>query len=197
MSTVLVLTGNDVAHPKAGAGSREVLGREASGEFVFAVVGHAGSGTTAIATNPDYSRLFSRLGWRSFIAGIALAALIPMLRRLIGGKEEVRSTKEQAEIVNDALTPGAISQTRRVRVVARKIAGSVDHRFGVQRQEEVRRVAPQLVSKKAWRRDPHDGEWHIVKRDGLSNDCWICAKPPFPKTVTDHDNRLSIAHLIV
>jgi deoxycytidylate deaminase len=32
-----------------GAGSREVLGREASGEFIFAVVGHAGSGTTAIA----------------------------------------------------------------------------------------------------------------------------------------------------
>jgi deoxycytidylate deaminase len=32
-----------------GPGSREVLGREASGEFIFAVVGHAGSGTTAIA----------------------------------------------------------------------------------------------------------------------------------------------------
>jgi 2-oxoglutarate decarboxylase len=31
-----------------------------------------------------------------------------------------RHQQEQAEIVNDALTPGAISQTRRVRVVARK-----------------------------------------------------------------------------
>ena len=31
-----------------------------------------------------------------------------------------RHQQEQAEIVNDALTPGAISQTRRVRVVARR-----------------------------------------------------------------------------
>jgi POT family proton-dependent oligopeptide transporter len=41
------------------------------------------TGTTAIATNPDYSKLFSRLGWGSFIAGVALIALIPFLRRLI------------------------------------------------------------------------------------------------------------------
>jgi POT family proton-dependent oligopeptide transporter len=41
------------------------------------------TGTTAIATNPDYSKLFSRLGWGSFIAGVALIALIPLLRRLI------------------------------------------------------------------------------------------------------------------
>ena len=39
-----------VLNPKAtGPGSRQVLIREASNEFVFAVVGHAGSGTTAIA----------------------------------------------------------------------------------------------------------------------------------------------------
>ena len=31
-----------------------------------------------------------------------------------------RHQQEQAEIINDALTPGAISQTRKVRVVARK-----------------------------------------------------------------------------
>jgi len=31
-----------------------------------------------------------------------------------------RHQQEQAEIVSDALTPGAISQTRRVRVVARR-----------------------------------------------------------------------------
>ncbi len=31
-----------------------------------------------------------------------------------------RHQQEQAEIVNDALTPGAISQTRRVRLVARR-----------------------------------------------------------------------------
>ncbi len=41
------------------------------------------TGTTAIATNPDYSKLFSRLGWGSFIAGVALFALIPLLRKLI------------------------------------------------------------------------------------------------------------------
>jgi POT family proton-dependent oligopeptide transporter len=41
------------------------------------------TGTTAIATNPDYSKLFSRLGWGSFVAGVALIALIPLLRKLI------------------------------------------------------------------------------------------------------------------
>jgi POT family proton-dependent oligopeptide transporter len=41
------------------------------------------TGTTASVTNPDYSKLFSRLGWGSFIAGLALIALIPLLRRLI------------------------------------------------------------------------------------------------------------------
>ena len=41
------------------------------------------TGTTAIATNPEYSKLFSRLGWGSFIAGMALIALIRLLRKLI------------------------------------------------------------------------------------------------------------------
>jgi POT family proton-dependent oligopeptide transporter len=41
------------------------------------------TGTTAIVTNPEYSKLFSRLGWGSFIAGVALVALIPILRKLI------------------------------------------------------------------------------------------------------------------
>lgn len=41
------------------------------------------TGTTAIATNPNYSKLFSRLGWGSFVAGVALTALIPLLRKLI------------------------------------------------------------------------------------------------------------------
>src|SRR5213079_3031471 len=41
------------------------------------------TGTTAVATNPEYSKLFSRLGWGSFFAGIALALLIPRLRKLI------------------------------------------------------------------------------------------------------------------
>lgn len=42
------------------------------------------TGTTAIATNSDYSKLFARLGWGSFIAGVLLVALIPLLRKLIG-----------------------------------------------------------------------------------------------------------------
>jgi POT family proton-dependent oligopeptide transporter len=41
------------------------------------------TGTTAFATNPEYSKLFSRLGWGSFIAGVALIALIRPLRKLI------------------------------------------------------------------------------------------------------------------
>jgi POT family proton-dependent oligopeptide transporter len=41
------------------------------------------TGTTAIATNPEYSKLFSRLGWGSLVAGVALVALIPLLRKLI------------------------------------------------------------------------------------------------------------------
>jgi POT family proton-dependent oligopeptide transporter len=41
------------------------------------------TGTTAIATNPEYSKLFSRLGWGSFIAGVGLISLIPLLRKLI------------------------------------------------------------------------------------------------------------------
>lgn len=53
------------------------------------------TGTTAVATNPDYSKLFSRLGWASFIAGVALIALIPLLRRLIG--DSPRRTQEATE----------------------------------------------------------------------------------------------------
>jgi len=41
------------------------------------------TGTTASATNPEYSKLFSRLGWGSFVAGVVLIALIPRLRKLI------------------------------------------------------------------------------------------------------------------
>jgi len=53
------------------------------------------TGTTAIATNPDYTKLFSRLGWASFVAGVALIALIPLLRRLI--QDSPTRTQEAAE----------------------------------------------------------------------------------------------------
>jgi POT family proton-dependent oligopeptide transporter len=41
------------------------------------------AGTTALATNPEYASLFARLGWGSVATGAVLAALIPVLRRLI------------------------------------------------------------------------------------------------------------------
>jgi POT family proton-dependent oligopeptide transporter len=41
------------------------------------------AGTTAVATNPDYATLFGRLGGGSFVAGVLLLLLIPVLRRLI------------------------------------------------------------------------------------------------------------------
>ena len=50
------------------------------------------AGTTATATNPAYSKLFAQLGWGSFIAGVALIALIPLLRRLIQDSTK-RSTR--------------------------------------------------------------------------------------------------------
>ncbi len=44
------------------------------------------AGTTAIATNPEYSSLFMRLGTGSLLVGLVLVALIPFLRRLIRDK---------------------------------------------------------------------------------------------------------------
>jgi len=46
-------------------------------------------GTTAIATNPEYMKLFGALGAGSLVVGIALVVLIPFLRRLITDKAEV------------------------------------------------------------------------------------------------------------
>jgi POT family proton-dependent oligopeptide transporter len=45
------------------------------------------TGTTAVATNPEYFTLFARLGTGSFLVGILLVTLIPVLRRLITDKE--------------------------------------------------------------------------------------------------------------
>jgi POT family proton-dependent oligopeptide transporter len=47
------------------------------------------SGTTAVATNPEYVKLFGALGAGSLVVGIALVVLIPFLRRLITDKAEV------------------------------------------------------------------------------------------------------------
>jgi POT family proton-dependent oligopeptide transporter len=46
------------------------------------------SGTTAVATNAGYAKLFAELGAGSLLVGIALVALIPFLRKLITDKAE-------------------------------------------------------------------------------------------------------------
>jgi POT family proton-dependent oligopeptide transporter len=46
------------------------------------------SGTTAVATNPEYVKLFGALGAGSLVVGLALVVLIPFLRRLITDKAE-------------------------------------------------------------------------------------------------------------
>src|SRR6478672_8496833 len=46
------------------------------------------TGTTAVATNPGYAKLFAELGAGSLVVGIALVVLIPFLRKLITDKAE-------------------------------------------------------------------------------------------------------------
>ena len=46
------------------------------------------TGTTAIATNAGYAKLFAELGLGSFVVGIGLLVLIPLLRKLITDKAE-------------------------------------------------------------------------------------------------------------
>ena len=47
------------------------------------------SGTTAVATNPEYVKLFGALGAGSLVVGVALVVLIPFLRKLITDKAEI------------------------------------------------------------------------------------------------------------
>lgn len=46
------------------------------------------TGTTAVATNPGYMKLFAELGAGSLAVGIALVVLIPFLRKLISDKAD-------------------------------------------------------------------------------------------------------------
>jgi hypothetical protein len=46
------------------------------------------TGTTAVAANPGYAKLFAELGAGSLAVGIALVVLIPFLRKLITDKAE-------------------------------------------------------------------------------------------------------------
>ncbi|HEY1771362.1 MAG TPA: oligopeptide:H+ symporter [Chthoniobacterales bacterium] len=49
------------------------------------------NGTTAVATNPEYVKLFGALGAGSLLVGIALVVLVPFLRRLISDKAKIIS----------------------------------------------------------------------------------------------------------
>ena len=48
------------------------------------------TGSTAVATNPGYAKLFTELGLFSLAVGVALVVLIPFLRKLITDKAEAR-----------------------------------------------------------------------------------------------------------
>jgi len=57
------------------------------------------TGTTAIATNPGYAKLFAELGLGSLAVGIALVVLIPFLRKLITDKAEVTPAEMETTTV--------------------------------------------------------------------------------------------------
>ena len=57
------------------------------------------NGTTAVATNPEYVKLFAELGAGSLVVGVALVLLIPFLRRLITDKAEIPSEEMAAATV--------------------------------------------------------------------------------------------------
>ena len=54
------------------------------------------TGTTAVATNPGYAKLFAELGAGSLAVGIALVVLIPFLRKLITDKRGGGSARRSA-----------------------------------------------------------------------------------------------------
>jgi POT family proton-dependent oligopeptide transporter len=55
-------------------------------------------GTTALATNPEYVKLFAELGLGSLVVGVTLVLLIPFLRQLITDKAEVFPSEAPATI---------------------------------------------------------------------------------------------------
>ena len=58
------------------------------------------TGTTAVATNPEYVKLFGALGVGALLVGIALLVLIPFLRKLITDKAEISPEEmEMATVV--------------------------------------------------------------------------------------------------
>ncbi len=57
------------------------------------------TGTTAVATNPGYAKLFAELGVVTLAVGIALVVLIPLLRKLITDKAEVTPAEMETTTV--------------------------------------------------------------------------------------------------
>ena len=57
------------------------------------------TGSTAVATNPGYAKLFGELGLGSLAVGIALVVLIPFLRKLITDKAETPLAETPATVV--------------------------------------------------------------------------------------------------
>jgi proton-dependent oligopeptide transporter, POT family len=57
------------------------------------------TGTTAMATNAGYAKLFTELGAGSLAIGIVLVVLIPFLRKLITDKAETPTAEMPATVV--------------------------------------------------------------------------------------------------
>jgi POT family proton-dependent oligopeptide transporter len=57
------------------------------------------TGTTAVATNPEYAKLFAELGAGSLAVGILLVVLIPFLRKLITDKAETPPVEVPTTVV--------------------------------------------------------------------------------------------------
>jgi proton-dependent oligopeptide transporter, POT family len=60
------------------------------------------TGTTAIATNAGYAKLFAELGASSLVVGIVLVVLIPFLRKLITDKAEAPPAEVPTTVVQVA-----------------------------------------------------------------------------------------------
>jgi len=57
------------------------------------------TGTTIVATNAGYAKLFAELGVGSLAVGIALVVLISFLRKLITGKAETALAETPVTVV--------------------------------------------------------------------------------------------------
>ena len=89
------------------------------------------AGTTAVATNPEYAKLFAELGAGSLAVGIALVVLIPFLRKLITDKAETRSCRSghcRSRRVTRSLESGRRGDLAMVSSPSRTLSRDVFHR---------------------------------------------------------------------